>query len=93
MSTAEQPSLNRPLIGGIAALALAMGVGRFAYTPILPSMQQSAGFGSDLAGLRTLLFGPGGGPLAIALFFFGLIVTFGSAAMGAAVMGLGQPRN
>ncbi len=47
----------------------------------------------DLAGLRTLLFGPGGGPLAIALFFFGLIVTFGSAAMGAAVMGLGRPRN
>ena len=47
----------------------------------------------DLAGLRTLLFGRGGGPLAIALFFFGLIVTFGSAAMGAAVMGLGRPRN
>ncbi len=55
MSTAEQPSLNRPLIGGIAALALAMGVGRFAYTPILPSMQQSAGFGSDLAGLLASL--------------------------------------
>ncbi|MDJ0935552.1 MAG: hypothetical protein QNJ06_15205 [Kiloniellales bacterium] len=48
---------------------------------------------TDLSGLRTLLFGPGGGPLAIALFFFGLIVTFGSAAMGAAVMGLGRPKN
>lgn len=47
----------------------------------------------DLAGLRVLLLGPGGGPLAVALFFFGLIVTFGSVAMGAAVMGLGRPRN
>ena len=47
----------------------------------------------DLAGLRALLLGPGGGPLAVALFFFGLIVTFGSVAMGAAVMGLGRPRN
>ncbi len=55
MDTAEQPSLNRALIGSIAALALAMGVGRFAYTPILPSMQQSAGFGSDMAGLLASL--------------------------------------
>ena len=48
---------------------------------------------SDLAGLRTLLLGPDAGLLPLALFFFGLIVTFGSAAMGAAVMGLGRPRN
>ena len=48
---------------------------------------------TDLGGLRGLLFGSGGGPLAVALFFFGLIVTFGSVAMGAAVMGLGRPRN
>ncbi len=48
---------------------------------------------ADLSGLRGLLFGTGGGPLAVALFFFGLIVTFGSAAMGAAIMGLGRPRD
>ena len=48
---------------------------------------------ADVAGLGALLLGPGGGPLALGLFFFGLIVTFGSAAMGAAVMGLGRPRN
>ena len=35
----------------MAALAIAMGVGRFAYTPLLPSLQQAAGIGNDAAGL------------------------------------------
>ena len=39
------------LAGGVASLAIAIGVGRFAFTPILPIMQQAAGFGSDFAGL------------------------------------------
>lgn len=48
-----QHSQNRillPLLGGMAALAVAMGVGRFAYTPLLPLMQQEFGFGADLGG-------------------------------------------
>src|SRR5437867_12180127 len=30
-------------LAGLAALAIAMGVGRFAFTPLLPMMQQDAG--------------------------------------------------
>lgn len=40
----------RPLLAGICALAIAMGVGRFAYTALLPDMQRAVGFGTDAAG-------------------------------------------
>ncbi len=30
-------------LAGLAALAVAMGIGRFAFTPLLPMMQQDAG--------------------------------------------------
>lgn len=38
------------LIGGIFSLMIAMGVGRFAYTPILPLMQNALSFTDALAG-------------------------------------------
>jgi predicted MFS family arabinose efflux permease len=38
------------LAGGIAALLIAMGIGRFAYTPLLPAMQQAVGFDDRAAG-------------------------------------------
>ncbi|MGM0835430.1 MAG: YbfB/YjiJ family MFS transporter [Bacillota bacterium] len=38
------------LIGGIFALMIAMGIGRFAYTPILPLMQNALSFTDTLAG-------------------------------------------
>lgn len=41
----------RPLIAGILAIGTAMGIGRFAYTPILPAMEQTAHLGTFDAGL------------------------------------------
>jgi MFS family permease len=45
--------MDRPLgraLAGAAALAMAMGVGRFAYTALLPSVQRSLGFDDVSAG-------------------------------------------
>ena len=43
----------------------------------------------DIAGLRGLMLRGADGAVALALLTLGVSVTFGSAAMGAAVMGLG----
>ncbi|MCG5242747.1 YbfB/YjiJ family MFS transporter [Azospirillum doebereinerae] len=45
----------RVLIGGVIALAIAMGVARFAFTPILPAMQAATGLGTDGAGFLASL--------------------------------------
>lgn len=41
----------RPVAAGILALAAAMGIGRFAYTPILPAMLAGGGLDTAQAGL------------------------------------------
>jgi len=46
----ENASRARVLIAGICSLILALGVARFAYTPLLPLMQQQAGLGVAAAG-------------------------------------------
>ncbi|WP_029010804.1 YbfB/YjiJ family MFS transporter [Azospirillum halopraeferens] len=45
----------RVLTGGVLMLAIAMGMGRFAFTPILPAMQEATGLGGDGAGLLASL--------------------------------------
>lgn len=50
MSPAERARLRRAVFAGMCALVIAMGVGRFAYTPLLPAMQRAARFGADVAG-------------------------------------------
>jgi predicted MFS family arabinose efflux permease len=45
---------NRPVplaVGGLIALAAALGIGRFVYTPILPAMSEALGLSNAQAGL------------------------------------------
>jgi len=46
----EGLNTSRVLVAGAAGLALAVGIGRFAYTPVLPAMQEATGFGAATAG-------------------------------------------
>jgi hypothetical protein len=45
----------------------------------------------DPGGLRHLIFADGSPAVALGLLLFGFVVTFGSTAMGTAIMALGQP--
>jgi predicted MFS family arabinose efflux permease len=47
----NKPSALRLAISGLLALAIAIGVGRFAFTPILPMMQKDYGVTLRMAGL------------------------------------------
>ena len=50
-SSAQQQTQNKALLAGVCSLIIAMGIGRFAYTPLLPAMQRAIGFGNEMAGL------------------------------------------
>src|SRR5262245_20179281 len=49
--TRDQPSLLRPALAGLVALSVAMGIGRFIYTPILPFMVDGLRLSQSQAGI------------------------------------------
>lgn len=71
---------------------------RFLLRHLLVGLGAAAVFGgllvaADVGGLRRLAAADEQGWLYLALLFFGLAVTFGSAAMGVSVMNLGRERD
>jgi predicted MFS family arabinose efflux permease len=48
--TPPRPSAAAVALAGLVALAVAMGIGRFAFTPILPMMQEDAGVSIAMGG-------------------------------------------
>ena len=79
----DSVALRRALLASILALAIAMGIGRFAYTPILPAMRAAFGLLASsnylgyLAGalLATLLAGTRAHNLALRLSLLGVVAT------------------
>ena len=49
--TRDQPSTLRPALAGLVALTVAMGIGRFIYTPILPFMVDGLRLSQGQAGI------------------------------------------
>ena len=47
----QDPQAYSTALGGLIALAAALGIGRFVYTPILPPMMQALGLGQAAAGM------------------------------------------
>ena len=51
MKKSQQDPQTLVVLGGMFALVMAMGIGRFAYTPLLPLMQREFKFGESMAGV------------------------------------------
>lgn len=59
-----------PVVGGLLGLAVAMGIGRFSYTPLLPAMRQQTHFSTSFAGVLASwnYFGYLVGAILVAIF-------------------------
>ena len=75
--------LRQPLIR-LLAINLAIGVS-------VAGLMLGGLLALNPGGLRNLIFADRAPVAALGLLLFGLVVTFGSVAMGTAIMALGQP--
>jgi MFS family permease len=89
----RSPSPMTVALAGLTALAVAMGIGRFAFTPILPMMQQDAGL--SIAGGAWLASANYLGFLFGAVSAIGLrvrptiVIRWGLAMVGVLTLGMG----
>ena len=92
-AAAARPSALAIALAGLVALAVAMGIGRFAFTPILPMMQEDAGVsiatGGWLASANYL--GYLAGALSVIWWRIGATtgIRVGLATIGAATLAMG----
>ena len=84
MPSRPAPLFRRPLI---RLLAINLAIGVSAATLMLGGL-----LAINPHGLRDLILNDRSGGAAIGLLLFGLVVTFGSVAMGTAIMTLGHER-
>lgn len=96
--TRRRPPLDRALARVLPVDAPEYEGVRFLFHHLVVGVLAAVAFfalivGFDVANLRTLLAESGHGWVAGALLLFGLVITFGSVAMGMAVMSLGRDRH
>lgn len=93
--TAPALSPYAKAFAGLAALAMAMGIGRFAFTPILPMMQQDAGLTIAAGGLlaSSNYFGYLIGALSAMVIRIApeRAIRFGLIAVGIVTLAMGLP--
>ena len=82
MSLLRQPLFRQPLIR-LLAINLAIGVS-------VAVLMLGGLLALNPANMRNLIFNDRAGGAAFVLLLFGLVVTFGSVAMGTAIMALGH---
>jgi len=80
----------RILLGGICGMMVAMGIGRFAYTPILPVMQRELGLSHAVAGWLASVNYIGYLAGAVLCSFFPLLLRRSSVNIGALLASIGS---